>query len=102
MRKTWKVEIERKAERELGALLKSRALNQDDIQILQKWITEIEEVGLEAIWESRYWNDHELHSEWAGCRSSSFSFRGRIIYKVIDEEIVVLVVKVTTDHDYRR
>lgn len=98
----WKVEITPEAHREFVQLVKEGALANSDVEVIKKWVSEIEEYGLESIWKSSFWNDHELHSEWAGYRSSSFSYRGRLIYRVIKEKVVVEVVRITTVHDYRR
>ena len=98
----WAVEIESEAKKELVDLFSSGKLTQSDVEILRKWISEVEEGGIQAIEDSPYWNDHSLHSEWADHRSSSFSYRGRIIYKVMRNKILVVVVRITVDHDYRR
>jgi mRNA-degrading endonuclease YafQ of YafQ-DinJ toxin-antitoxin module len=48
-----------------------------------------------------FWNDHGLLDEWTGHRSSSFSRKGRIIYKIEDEQIkIVRVVKITGTHSF--
>ena len=101
-KKNWKIIIEASAKKELHDLLNTKIIDQNDIQVLKKWVSEIEENGPNAVLDSSFWNDHPLHSDWKGYRSSSFSYRGRIIYKVINEKIVVQVVRVTADHDYRR
>ncbi|MCB0356742.1 MAG: hypothetical protein KDD40_07025 [Bdellovibrionales bacterium] len=98
----WRVELDEKAKFELMELKKSGELSQGDIEVLRKWVSEIEEGGFDAIKNSPFWNDHPLHSDWEGHRSSSFSYKGRIIYKVIDNKILVMVVRITVDHDYRR
>lgn len=98
----WKVEIEKKAKAELLEILKTKQITQDDIAILKKWVSELEEHGIESIQQGHFWNDYALHSEWKGYRSSSFSFKGRIIYKVVKNKVMVRIVRITTTHDYRR
>ncbi|NND61347.1 MAG: type II toxin-antitoxin system mRNA interferase toxin, RelE/StbE family [Gammaproteobacteria bacterium] len=46
-------------------------------------------------------NDESLRGEWKGHRSSRPNKQYRVIYKVREEEVIVLVVDVTA-HDYRR
>ena len=48
------------------------------------------------------WADHALTGQWSGFRSSSFGYRGRIIYKVENEIITVVVVRITPEHDYKK
>lgn len=98
----WRVELDEEAKLELMELKKNGELSQGDIEVLRKWVSEIEEGGVDAIKKSPFWNDHPLHSDWKGHPSSSFSYKGRIIYKVIDNKILVMVVRITVDHDYRR
>ena len=73
-----------------------------DVKVLLEWVDEMEEFGPEHIAQSSEWHDHELFREWAGHRSSAFSSAGRVIYKIIENKIVVEVHKVTTDHNYKK
>lgn len=68
---------------------------------MKTWPREMEEYGSDFIAKSPEWHDHELGLEWAGFRSSPFSSAVRIIYKILKEEVVVRVVRVTTNHDYK-
>lgn len=46
-------------------------------------------------------HDEALRGEWKIHRSSRLSIKYRIIYKIVEKEILVKVVKITP-HDYRR
>ena len=47
-----------------------------------------------------YW-DHPLKSDWEGARASSLNKQWRVIYVIEEQEIKVLILKITP-HDYRR
>jgi mRNA-degrading endonuclease YafQ of YafQ-DinJ toxin-antitoxin module len=61
----------------------------------------VEEQGLDFTQHKPDWRDHDLAGEWKGHRAISFSYTGRII-RVENEKIIVRVVRVTADHDYRK
>ena len=94
--------MEDKAEAELTQLLKNKVVSKEDIKVLLRWVYEMEEFGPEYIEKSNEWHDHELDRDWLGFRSSAFSSSGRVIYKIIDDLIVVQVAKVTTDRNYKK
>ncbi|MFZ4404217.1 MAG: hypothetical protein ACOYOK_08970 [Pseudobdellovibrionaceae bacterium] len=96
------VKMTKQAESEFRKMLKNKLLSTDDLIVIKAWVTEMEEEGPEFIAKSKRWNDHPLHTEWEGFRSSSFSFSGRIIYKVSHREIIVHVHRVTNDHNYKK
>lgn len=98
----WKVKMEEKAEAELTMLLKDKIINPGDIKVLLRWVSEMEEFGPFYVANSSDWHDHELEREWKGYRSSAFSKSGRVIYKIIDNQVIVLVAKVTADHNYKK
>ena len=98
----WKVDIEEKAEKRLREMLQKSVISKDDIKVIRKWIDEVEEFGPEYVAASSEWHDHALDREWSGFRASAFSSYGRIIYKVLDDQVVVRVVRVTADHNYKR
>lgn len=99
---SWKVIISKKAQEEFLALKKSGALTPDDQEIIRAWTIEIIQNGVENVLNSKNWNDHALQGKWSGYRSSSFSFKGRIIYKVEGKQITVEVVRITIEHDYSK
>ena len=98
----WKVIISDKAQKDFLSLKKSGELSKEDQDIIRSWAKEIIDNGLENVIDSKKWNDHALHSDWEGYRSSSFSFKGRLIYKIVDQKALVEVVKITTTHNYAK
>lgn len=99
----WQVGFEsEKIAKEYQRLFRNGDISKDDNKIILKWIYFVEEFGPEKLIEKPYWNDHALDGEWLGHRSSSFSHLGRIIYKIVDNKLIVKVVKITHEHDYKR
>ena len=98
---TWKVDYEAHVKPEVKTQLDAGLLTREDLQALAKWVDTIESRGLEHV-QTAYWNDHPLEAEWIGLRSASFSLRGRVIYRVEDRRLVVMVVRVTATHNYRK
>lgn len=95
----WQVRITDEASK----VFTSKALTTDDKIVIQKWAELVRDQGPEALAERPgMWADHALYGEWRGHRASSFSHSGRIIYKVEERVVTVSVVRITTDHDYRR
>ena len=97
----WKVDYEANVKVEIKTQLDDGVLTMDDLKALAKWVDEIESHGLDHV-QTDYWNDHPLEAEWTGLRSASFSLRGRIIYRVEDGRLVIMVVRVTATHNYRK
>ncbi len=97
----WKVDYEAHVKEEIKTQLEEGLLTKDDLKALAKWVDEIESHGLDHV-QTDYWNDHPLEAEWTGLRSASFSLRGRVIYRVEDGRLVVMVVRVTATHNYRK
>src|SRR6478609_5541751 len=88
---------------EASKVFESKALTTDDRIVIQKWAELVRGHGPEASTKRPgMWADHALYGAWRGHRASSFSHSGRIIYKVEDQVVTVSVVRITTDHDYRR
>jgi mRNA-degrading endonuclease YafQ of YafQ-DinJ toxin-antitoxin module len=98
---TWKVDYESHVKAEIQVQVDAGTLSLDDLRALRKWVDEIELHGLEHV-QSDYWNDHPLEAEWTGLRSASFSLRGRVIYRVEDGRLIVMVVRITATHNYRK
>ena len=95
----WRVKIEAEA----AKIFESKELTADDRVVIQTWARTVVQHGPDAlVGTASVWADHRLHGDWEGHRSSSFSYKGRIIYKVEDKVVTVIVVRITTDHDYRR
>ena len=83
-------------------MLSSGELTEDDSTIIAAWIRQVTYYGPESIQGDNKWSDHELEDEWVGYRSSAFSNRGRIIYRVSEQEIKILISRITATHDYRK
>lgn len=100
---TWKVVVDKKAEIDIKKLIEKNLLTKDDFIVIRQWISLVEKYGPDKLSESSFWNDHGLvrDKKWLNCRSSSFSYSGRIIYKTIDKKIIVEVLRITTDHNYK-
>ena len=98
----WKVKMEDKAEADLTQLLKNNIVTKEDIKVLLRWVSDIEEFGPDFVANSPEWHDHLLEREWSGYRSSAFSSSGRVIYRILDDLIIVEVARVTTDHNYKK
>ena len=95
----WKVVITDEA----AGIFKGKILSADDLETIQSWAKTVMKYGPDKLQEQPgKWADHPLHGEWSGHRSSSFSYKGRIIYKVEAHVVTVQVVRITADHDYRR
>lgn len=97
----WKVEYETQVRSEIKTQLADGTLTKDDLKALAKWVDEIEMHGLEQV-QTVYWNDHPLEAEWTGLRSASFSVRGRVVYRIEGRCLIVMVVRVTATHNYRK
>jgi mRNA-degrading endonuclease YafQ of YafQ-DinJ toxin-antitoxin module len=99
----WSVEFESsKVENEVAKLIKTGKLTAEDRIVIATWIRQITEEGPESIEQEQRWDDHALVGEWRGYRSSCFSSSGRIIYKIENEVIKILIARITTDHNYKR
>ena len=95
----WRVKIDGEA----AKIFESDELTDEDRIVIQTWAQTVSRHGPEALLKSpSVWADHALHDEWNGYRSSSFSYKGRIIYKVKEKVVTVVVVRITARHDYRR
>lgn len=99
--KNWVVDFEtKKAEIDFVGLIKIGKIKPDDIRIIRRWVELIEEHGPTILQNKSYWNDHALDGNLSGYRSSSFGYKGRIIYKIKEQKLWVLVVKITHSHNY--
>ena len=99
----WKVEFESKdVEKKTQELIKKKMITPEDRIVISSWIRQIQLEGPLSVQGDKRWSDHELYDEWKGYRSSCFSYSGRIIYKVKDNIVTILIARITHDHDYRR
>ncbi len=95
----WKVVITDEA----AEIFKSKTLSSDDLETIQTWAKTVMKYGPKKLHEQPHkWADHPLFGVWVEHRSSSFSYKGRIIYKVEAQIITVMVVRITADHDYQK
>jgi mRNA-degrading endonuclease YafQ of YafQ-DinJ toxin-antitoxin module len=101
-KRRWKVTRAKDVDAKFAADFNAGLITTDDIVILKRWTVKVEEEGPEALCKTEYWYDHPLDGEWKNCRSSSFSNRGRIIYRVIDDQVEVRVIRITPDHNYKK
>ncbi len=97
----WKVDYDSFVKIELDLQMRNGTLTKSDLEALLKWVKQIELFGPESV-QTDFWNDHPLDSEWRGYRSASFSLRGRLLYRVENTRLVVMVVRVTARHNYRK
>jgi len=99
----WRVEFENESvQDEIEALIRSRKLTRADQAIIHAWIRQITYYGPESVRGDLKWADHALEGEWNGYRSSAFSHRGRIIYRVFEKKILIQIARLTHEHDYRK
>lgn len=97
----WKVEFEsRTVQAEIELLVRSGKLSKDNQVIINSWIRQITFHGPESIQGDYKWADHALKDEWKGYRSSAFSNRGRIIYRIENKVVKILIARITDVHDY--
>ncbi len=99
----WQVLFTAECENEIKDLIKSGVLSEDDRRVISIWIKQVKKHGPESLrvaGQLSNWNDHDLDRKWSGHRSSSYSYSGRIIYKVEGKRVLVTVMRITPDHDY--
>ncbi len=97
----WKVDYSPDVKGQIASQLKSGELTSADIAALKRWVELIEKDGLTVVQNQR-WHDHPLEAEWTGFRSAAFSPAGRVIYSVVNDQLIVYVVRVTATHDYKK
>ncbi len=96
----WDVDFESASvQREVEKLIKAKKLTEEDHAIIHAWIRQVTYHGPDSIQKDSKWADHELHDDWEGYRSSSFSNSGRIIYRVIEKKIAIRIAPITENHD---
>ena len=99
-----RVVINKNIEMKFNKDLKQGLFNSEVRDLIEYWITEIEDLGYEEYIKSelfRMLNDHELNNVRQGQRSITLDQTGgRLIYSVIKNAIAIKVIKITSDHDY--
>jgi len=79
-------------------------LKQLPIQVLkryEKWKDIVRISGPDDLKLIKGFHDEALRGEWKGHSSSRLGDQYRLIYKVVSQELIVLVIDITA-HDYRR
>ncbi len=99
-----RVVINKSIETKFNKDLKQGLFNVEVRDLIEYWITEIEELGYEEYLKSelsRMLNDHDLKKDRQGQRSITLDQNGgRLIYSFFKNAIVIKVIKITSDHDY--
>ncbi|MBL7557205.1 MAG: hypothetical protein JNM24_15370 [Bdellovibrionaceae bacterium] len=99
----WSVEFENsQVEKEVSLLIKTKKLTAADQAIIHAWIQQMSLHGPDSIRGDFKWADHALHEEWEGYRSSSFSNRGRIIYRIVEKKVIIKIARITDVHNYKK
>lgn len=100
----WSVECEsHEVEKSiLKKMIQSQELSDSDMRVISMWIRQVTFHGPESIRGDFKWADHKLDNEWEGYRSSAFSNQGRIIYRIENQKVKVIIARITPAHDYRK
>jgi|JI9StandDraft_1071089.scaffolds.fasta_scaffold18466_5 mRNA-degrading endonuclease YafQ of YafQ-DinJ toxin-antitoxin module len=99
----WTVQFENmKIQAEVEKLIKSGRISKADEEVLAAWVRQVSLHGPESVRVDKKWADHELEGDWPGYRSSSFSVRGRIIYRIEEKVVKIKIARITDVHDYRK
>ena len=67
----------------------------------EKWKDIARISGPAGLRQIKGFHDEALSGEWRGHRSSRFGVQYRLIYRVVEREVLMLVIDITA-HDYRR
>ena len=78
-----------------------RRLPVEVLKRYEKWKDIVRISGPSGLRPIKGFHDEALRGEWQGHRSSRLGIQYRVIYKVVAQEIRVLVFDLTA-HDYRR
>ncbi len=92
----WKIEEHRRVDKQL-----SGSVPIDVLKRYEKWkdIARLSgPLGLRAI---KGFHDEALLGEWKGFRSSRLGLQWRVIYRIVENLLLIQVVQMTP-HDYRR
>jgi mRNA-degrading endonuclease YafQ of YafQ-DinJ toxin-antitoxin module len=94
------VKFTRECERQFKQEKKLDKFSENDLINILAWIYEMSEFAPNYIKNSKYWRDHTLSGDRWGQKASSFSAKGRIIYKIALSSREVLILKISSDHTY--
>lgn len=99
-----KVVVNKSIEIRFNKDVKNGFFNPEVRDLIEYWITEIEDLGYNEYKKSELFkmlNDHSLKNERHGQHSITLDQTGgRLIYSIIKNAIVIKVIKITSDHDY--
>ena len=91
----WEIYEHRRVAKQLNAL------PTEILKHYEKWKDIVRISGPSGLRFIKGFHDEALRGDWKGFRSSRLSIKYRLIYKIIEKDILVQVVNVTP-HDYRR
>jgi len=80
---------------------RARRLPEEVLKRHEKWKDIVKISGPGGLRLIKGFHDEALRGEWKGYRSSRLGDRYRVIYRIVDQEVLVEVIDVTA-HDYRR
>lgn len=99
------VEINEAIQKQLDEDIRAELFDSEVRDLIAFWITEIKEVGYEEYIKSplaKSFGDHALHGKRQGERAITLNpAGGRLIYKYFKNRVIVKVIKITSDHDYK-
>ena len=99
------VEINEAIQKQLDEDIQAKLFDSEVRDLIAFWIMEIKEVGYDEYIRSplaKSFGDHALHGKRQGERAISLNpVGGRLIYKRLKNRVVVKVIKITPDHDYK-
>jgi addiction module RelE/StbE family toxin len=84
-----------------NVLRRVRKMPQQVLKRYEKWKDIVHLSGPEGLRSIRGFNDEPIRGEWKGHRSSRLGDQYRVIYKVKNKQLLVMVLDLTA-HDYRR
>ena len=91
----WEIYEHRKVSKQLSTL------PTDILKRYEKWKDIVRISGPSGLKFIKGFHDETLRGEWKGHRSSGLSIKYRIIYRVVEKEILVQIINITP-YDYRR
>ncbi len=91
----WEVYEHRRAAKRLDRLPK------DILKRYEKWKDIVRMSGPPGLRLIKGFHDESLHGKWQGHRASRLGDQYRVLYRVEEQKILVLVIDITA-HDYRR
>ena len=84
-----------------NVLRRVRKMPKQVLKRYEKWKDIVHLSGPSGLRQIRGFNDEPLRGEWRGHRSSRLGEQYRVIYKVENKRLLVMVIDLTA-HDYRR